>query len=177
VDAFENGVPAAAVTFEQLSGTGSLTAIDSETNAEGVATADFLSPRQPEMARIRARSGALSAELDLETAFVDPNAAGGTIASYPNPFHPRESAATIAYKLGDHAHVSLQIYTLSGDVVRRVEFPRAQTGGMAGLNTWAWDGRNGDGKYVASGGYIVRVEARGEGETLHVMRRKIAVVH
>jgi flagellar hook assembly protein FlgD len=48
---------------------------------------------------------------------------------------------------------------------------------MAGLNSWIWDGRNGDGEYVSSGGYLVRVEARGEGETMHVMRRKIAVVH
>ena len=47
---------------------------------------------------------------------------------------------------------------------------------MTGLNTWMWDGRNGAGELVASGGYIVLVEAQGAGQTLHVMRRKIAVV-
>jgi len=72
--------------------------------------------------------------------------------------------------------VTLQIFTLTGQPVRTVEFSRGQTGGMAGLNTYVWDGRNGDGKFVASGGYIVRVDAHGEGETLHRMTRKIAVV-
>jgi hypothetical protein len=39
-----------------------------------------------------------------------------------------------------------------------------------------WDGKNGKGRVVSSGGYIVHVEAHGEGQTLHVMRRKVAVV-
>jgi len=29
---------------------------------------------------------------------------------------------------------------------------------------------------VSSGGYVVLIEAQGQGETLHVIRRKIAVV-
>jgi hypothetical protein len=176
VDRFANGIPNAPVAFSLLLGTGTLTPVDAATNAEGAAAADFLSPRHPEVDRIRATSGALTADLDLETAFVDPNAAGGTIASYPNPFHPRESATTIAYKLADAANVTLQIFTLTGDLVRRVEFQSGAAGGTSGLNSWAWDGKNGGGDYVSSGGYIVRVEARGIGETLHVMRRKIAVV-
>jgi hypothetical protein len=177
VDAFENGVPSLPMAFDLVSGTGTLTPVDNTTDAAGLARADFLSPRQPEIDRIRASSSGLQSEIDVETAFVDPTAGGGTIASYPNPFHPRETASTIAYKLDDVAAVTLSIFTLSGDPVRKVEFARGQAGGTAGLNTWAWDGRNGDGKYVASGGYLVRVEARGEGETLHVMRRKIAVIH
>jgi flagellar hook assembly protein FlgD len=47
---------------------------------------------------------------------------------------------------------------------------------MSGLNEFVWDGRNGDGKYVASGGYIALIEAQGKGETVNTMRRKIAVV-
>jgi hypothetical protein len=38
------------------------------------------------------------------------------------------------------------------------------------------DGANGGGRTVASGGYLAFVEAQGNGATLHVMRRKIAVV-
>jgi hypothetical protein len=164
------------VLFDLLSGTGTLTPMDSLTGDDGVANADFLSPREPEVDRIRARSNGLSAEIDLEVAFVDPYAGGGTIASYPNPFHPGESPTTIAYKLKDAADVTLQIFTLSGDRVRRVEFGRGQPGGMTGLNTFVWDGRNGEGKVVSSGGYIVRIEANGEGETMHRMSRKIAVI-
>jgi flagellar hook assembly protein FlgD len=44
------------------------------------------------------------------------------------------------------------------------------------LNEFVWDGKNGDGKTVATGGYIVYIQANGNGETLHSMRRKIAVV-
>ena len=38
------------------------------------------------------------------------------------------------------------------------------------------DRRPDEGDFVSSGGYLVVVEAEGAGETLHVMRRKIAVV-
>ena len=63
-----------------------------------------------------------------------------------------------------------------GQLVREISFDRAATGGRVGLNEWLWDGKNGQGETVASGGYIVLVEAEGLGQTLHVMRRKIAVV-
>ena len=38
------------------------------------------------------------------------------------------------------------------------------------------DGKNGKGQVVASGGYIALIEAQGQGSTLNVIRRKIAVV-
>jgi len=55
-------------------------------------------------------------------------------------------------------------------------FQRGAAGGSTGLNEFAWDGRNGRGDLVASGGYVLLIEAQGTGETLHVMRRKIAAV-
>ena len=176
VDAFENGVPDQAVVFQLLSGAGTLTPIEPITDPTGLATADFLSPREPEVGRIRATSGVLSAEMDLETAFVNPNAAGGSVTNYPNPFHPSEAPTTIAYVLADNASVTLQIYTLSGNLVVKRQFPLGAEGGRAGLNEYPWNGRNGQGELVASGGYILVINAEGTGETLHVMRRKIAVV-
>ena len=177
VDAYDNGVPGEPVEFELLSGTGTLAAIDSLSSASGVATADYLSSRTPETSRIRAESNALFAELDLITALVDPNAAGGTITNYPNPFYPGDGPTTIAYKLSDHATVTLRIYGLSGDLVRREVFQPGAPGGLAGMNEFVWNGENGDGKLVASGGYVVLVEAQGGGETIHVMKRKVGVVH
>jgi hypothetical protein len=177
VDAYENGVPGQSVSFAQVAGTGTLTPIDNTTDDTGIARADYLSPRQPERARIAAQSGAFSAEVTLETAFVDPSAASGTIASYPNPFHPRETAATIAYKLSDNAHVTLEVFGLAGVRVLHKEFPNGTPGGQVGLNQFVWDGKNGRGDFVASGGYLVVIRAQGPGETLHDMRRKIAVVH
>ncbi len=176
VDAFENGVPDQPLAFALVSGTATVTAIDSVTTASGEAAADFLSPRQPETDRVRATSNALSQELDVEVAFVDPGAQGGYVSNYPNPFHPPGERTTIAYKLDDHATVTLRIYNQSGDLVRKIEFERTTPGGAAGLNEYAWDGKNGNGDVVASGGYLALIEAQGIGETLHVLRRKIAVV-
>ncbi len=176
VDAFQNGVPGQPVAFSLLAGTGTLTALTDTTNATGNAQADFLSPRQPENDQIRATSGVLTQDLTLQVAFVDPNAGGGYVTNYPNPFHPPAEGTTIAYKLADMATVTLRIYTSTGTLVRREVFSRGSQGGLAGLNTYVWDGKNGDGKVVASGGYIAFIEAQGTGETLHVIRRKIAVV-
>jgi hypothetical protein len=125
---------------------------------------------------VRATSGALFDELDIETAFVDPSAAGGYVTNYPNPFHPAEAPTTIAYKLADNATVTMRIYTLTGGLVFEKSFASGQPGGRTGLNQFVWDGRNGAGELVASGGYVLDVQAAGNGETLHNMRRKIAVV-
>ncbi len=177
LDTFGNGIPGHAVTFLLLSGPGTLAPVDSLTDDGGTARADFLSGREPAVTRVRARSGVWSAELDIQTAFVDPTAAGGYVSNYPNPFHPSEAPTTIAYKLDDNASVRLEVYTLGGGLVLRKEFPLGTAGGMAGLNEFVWDGRNGKGDMVASGGYLLVIEAEGVGETLHSMRRKIAVVH
>ena len=176
VDAYDNGVPGEVVLFSLVSGSGSLSQIDSLTSATGVSRADFLSPRFPDTARIRATSGAFSDELDVETALVDPGEQGGYLTNYPNPFHPGEQPTTIAYKLRDNATVTMKIYTLTGGLVFEKQFASGTTGGIAGLNEFQWDGRNGDGTVVASGGYIVYIQADGNGETLHQMRRKIGVV-
>lgn len=176
VDAYENGVPSQNVTFSQLSGTGTLTPIDTATDGAGYARADFLAPRNPEHDMLRATSGALQQDLDLEVAFVDPTAAGGYVTNYPNPFHPPLEGTTLAYKLDDMATVTVRIYTQAGGLVKRMVFDRGTPGGVQGLNTITWDGKNGKGEVVSSGGYVALIEAQGQGSTLNVIRRKIAVV-
>jgi hypothetical protein len=174
-DEFENGVPLQSVSFF-LNGAGTLTPIDFETDATGIARADYLSSRTPGEATIDASSGLLNQSLVIETALVNPQAAGGSITNYPNPFHPGESPTTIAYKLADNASVKLRIYTMGGGLVLEQSFDPGTLGGSVGLNTITWDGKNGDKQTVASGGYIVEVHAEGNGETLHLMRRKVGVV-
>jgi len=176
LDDFDNGVPEQPVTFTLVSGGGTLAPIDSSSDDTGAALADFLSPREPGITRIRAASNGLVAELDLETALVDPSKPAGTITNYPNPFHPGEAPTTIAYKLAENARVTLRLFSLTGMLVLNKVYPSGSAGGLAGLNEITWDGRNGEGKAVSSGGYIAVVEAVHNGETIHVMRRKIAVV-
>jgi hypothetical protein len=176
LDLYENGVPNQPVSFSILAGTGVLTPIDGSSDPTGFARADFLSPPRPEMDQLRVTSGGLTTDLNLETAFVDPNAAGGHITNYPNPFHPPVQGTTVAWKLDADATVRLRIFTASGDLVFEKTFTRGGPGGTVGLNEWVWNGANGAGRTVSSGGYVALVEAEGSGETLHVMRRKIAVV-
>ncbi len=176
LDAFENGVPGEPIVFELMSGLGTLTPIDTATADDGRARADFMSAREPGFTRIRAASNGIVAEFDLETSLVDPSSPGGTVTNYPNPFHPSEAPTTIAYKLSDNATVTIRIYTITGGLVLERKFDSGETGGIEGLNTIQWDGKNGDGEWVASGGYILMLEAKGKGETIHTMRRKMAVV-
>ena len=176
VDLYDNGVPSQPVIFTRLAGNGTLKALDSLTTSNGVARCDLHASRQPETNRIRATSGGLSDEIDIETAFVNPDADGGYITNYPNPFHPKDAPTTIAYKLDDNATVTLRIYTLTGGLVFEKTFSPGSPGGRTGLNEFVWDGRNGRGETVATGGYVLDVQAAGSGETLHTMRRKIAVV-
>ncbi|MGH7730524.1 MAG: hypothetical protein ACRENJ_04660 [Candidatus Eiseniibacteriota bacterium] len=176
MDEFGNGIPGQEMVFTRLTGTGTLTRLDSLTVGDGSARADFLSARFPEFDLIRASAGGVFSELNLETAFVDPYAKGGHVTNYPNPFHPPDEPTTIAYKLNDNATVTMRIFTLSGDLVLRRVYDSGGPGGMQGLNEVTWDGRNGENRVVASGGYICLIEAQGVGETLHVIRRKIAVV-
>ena len=148
------------------------------TDDAGVATADFLSPRNPGGLAYPGDFGSPHrGVLDLETAFVNPNARGGTLTNYPNPFHPGEAPTTIAYVLDDNARVTLKVYTLSGDLVLMREFPTGSPGATVGSERvrLGWkERRRKDGGF--SGAYILTVNAEGSGETLHAMRRKIAVV-
>ena len=176
LDFYDNGVPAQPVNFSILTGAGELTPIDLETDETGTARADYLSSRQPGMATVASSSGGLGQQIDVETALVDPTKGGGHITNYPNPFHPGEAPTTIAYKLDDNASVRIRVYTLTGGLVFEERFEPGTPGGNVGLNEYVWDGRNGDNEVVASGGYIVEVHAEGNGETLHLMRRKVGVV-
>jgi hypothetical protein len=176
VDGFGNGVPSAPVQFSLIDGGGVLTPLDPITGANGVARAEFLSPRVPQVTTLRAASGAFVDDLVLETTLVDPAAPAGMVTNYPNPFHPGEAPTTIAYKLAVDSHVRLRIFTLSGSLVLDKEFLAGSPGAIEGLNEYEWDGRNGNGDLVASGGYLVSVDAENNGETQHLNRRKIGVV-
>ena len=92
-----------------------------------------------------------------------------------NESYPLNENGTI-YLTSDDAEVTMRIFTLSGGLVLKQVFANGGQGGVAGLNEFKWDGRNGKGEPVASGGYILVIGASREGETLHTMRHKIAVV-
>jgi hypothetical protein len=74
----------------------------------------------------------------------------------PNPFN---AETTISFDLPDDAEICLVIYDLTGRKVRTlVQAYRGQ-----GRYTVVWDGRDEEGRDVASGVYLYRLEVRGRG--------------
>ena len=71
---------------------------------------------------------------------------------YPNPFNP---STTISYDLPEAGFVSIRIYDALGQEIRFLESRQA----AAGRYKIQWDARDNQGRGVASGVYIAKVEA------------------
>ncbi len=82
-------------------------------------------------------------------------------ANYPNPFNP---STTIPFTIAEDGKVSLTVYNLAGQWVRELVAERL----TAGEHTAVWDGRDTDGRTVASGVYLARLVA-GEREQVRRM--------
>ena len=79
------------------------------------------------------------------------------LRNYPNPFNPE---TWIPYQLAEPAEVTLTIYDINGQLVRRLALGH-QTAGMYRSRSRAayWDGRNQLGEPVASGLYFYTLTA------------------
>jgi hypothetical protein len=85
--------------------------------------------------------------------------------SYPNPFNP---STTIVFGLKETGIATLRIYDVSGKLVRVLYGP---TWTKVGQHIERWDGRNDEGKNVASGVYFCSLETGGQ-----VLTRKMVVI-
>ncbi|NOZ60121.1 MAG: hypothetical protein GXO74_00415 [Calditrichaeota bacterium] len=98
-----------------------------------------------------------------------------SFSNYPNPFGSATRPETkFVYFLPQNTRVSIQIYTLTGDLVWKVNYSEAQPQGQQRLHNGdiIWDGRNGNGKRVLNGIYVARIST-GDGKEAIT---KIAVV-
>jgi len=79
------------------------------------------------------------------------------LANYPNPFNPE---TWIPYQLAESAEVTLTIYDMNGEMIRRLAVGH-QAAGMYQSRSRAayWDGRNQLGEPVASGLYFYTLTA------------------
>jgi photosystem II stability/assembly factor-like uncharacterized protein len=78
--------------------------------------------------------------------------------NYPNPFNP---STTIRYELSFGSKISLKVYNLLGQEVRTLFSGNRP----AGVHSVSWDGRDNQGRSVASGVYVYRLEGRASSET------------
>ena len=72
------------------------------------------------------------------------------LQNYPNPFNP---GTTIEYQIPAEGDVQINIFSITGQLVRTFKNAHAAQGAYA----ITWDGKNDTGQSVASGLYIYRV--------------------
>jgi subtilisin family serine protease len=70
----------------------------------------------------------------------------------PNPF---ESNTSISYQLPAEGHVSINVYNISGQLVKTL----VDTKQLPGVYNAAWNGRDNSGKHVSAGVYFYRLNA------------------
>ncbi|UCC81221.1 MAG: hypothetical protein JSW64_07655 [Candidatus Zixiibacteriota bacterium] len=95
------------------------------------------------------------------------------ISAFPSPFVINDplDEVTIRYSLDlryDRGDIYIWVFDLSGNRVRKIEDVRTDFGAQNGA---AWDGKNDNDEYVASGIYILLLEGAGKSSSM-----KIAVV-
>lgn len=84
---------------------------------------------------------------------------------YPNPFNPR---ATIAFFLAEPGQADLTVFDVAGHLVRRLD-----SGVKAGGRYEAsWDGRDDQGRSLATGTYFCRLTTSGGSSTRKMMLAK-----
>ena len=92
------------------------------------------------------------------------------LANYPNPFNPE---TWIPYQLAEPADVTLTIYAVNGQVVRRLALGHQSAGIYQSKSRAAyWDGRNAFGEPVASGLYFYAFTAGDFTATRKMLIRK-----
>ncbi|HXC65238.1 MAG TPA: FlgD immunoglobulin-like domain containing protein, partial [bacterium] len=89
-------------------------------------------------------------------------AEAGTGQPYPNPFWPlRGGRMTLQVGVATPGQISVKVYTLAGDLVK-VLGSGSEPNGTVPVT---WDGTNSQGDTVASGMYMVLVQAPGLTQT------------
>ncbi len=92
---------------------------------------------------------------------------GGRFALYPNSPNPFNPKTEIRFDLKSTGTANLAIYSLEGRVVKTLASGRLS----AGPHAIGWDGRDDSGREVASGVYLMTLQAGGDEST-----RKISLV-
>ena len=92
------------------------------------------------------------------------------LPNYPNPFNPE---TWIPYRLAEDAEVTLTIYAIDGQVVRRLALGHQPAGMYQNRSRAAyWNGRNAFGEPVASGVYFYTITAGDFSATRKMLIRK-----
>jgi len=108
-------------------------------------------------------------DVDTQVSYANAVGAAGApsrtrlVGNSPNPFNP---ATEIRFDLAERGSVRLEVYNVSGRLVRTL----AKGEWNAGSHAVVWDGRDDDGAEVSSGVYFYRLQAAGYGASERMTR-------
>ena len=114
----------------------------------------------------------------IEIAFVytGGNEAGNVIViatklsgNYPNPFNP---ITTIAYSTKDAGKVTIEVYNLKGQLVKKLVNEVKETG----YHTAIWNGTDNSNKPVSSGVYFYKMALEGNGIGRYTSTKKMILM-
>lgn len=158
-DANEQPITAAVCQFSVVKGNGEVLDPALLTDTLGVAVGRFLCTRArfAEFDTIRVMSGVAESLVGIYVDIPDSGVMSGKIVAFPNPFGFNRDAAEIVYYLNRSAAVDVRIFDPFGNEVIGWSFSQGEPGARAGINRLMWNGRNRQGRRVASGVYVVQI--------------------
>ncbi len=83
------------------------------------------------------------------------------VYNWPNPANPKTGQTITISQLPLEKTITIKIYNLAGELVKTLNDAEDITAGVE-LKTATWDGKNEEGKYVASGVYVYVVDTGDE---------------
>jgi hypothetical protein len=99
----------------------------------------------------------------------------GSFTNYPNPFNPaRGEETTIGFYIGESARVDIEIFTVTGELVKKVAYNSERSQGAHQEDTWS--GLNEEGLGVLPGTYLCRITATYSSGRTESCRRKVMVI-
>jgi len=112
----------------------------------------------------------LSAEISLTIENME-----NSFSNYPNPFNPSIGEnTTIAYVLTEDATIDIEIFTITGQMVKEVTMNSYRSAGAHQSDNWT--GINDAGHNVAPGTYYCRITAVYTSGKTESFKRKIAII-
>lgn len=159
LDANNLPITAALCRFSVVKGNGQLLQEALLTDTLGVAVAHFLCTRAyfSELDTIKISSGEAEEFVEIYIKIPDKEVMLGNIIAFPNPFGFNRDATEICYYLPKSAPIDFRIYDPFGNEVISRQFRPGEEGAKAGVNRVVWNGRNKEGRRVATGVYVVQI--------------------
>ncbi|MCD4814756.1 T9SS type A sorting domain-containing protein [bacterium] len=177
MDAYQNVVSGVPVQFTKTVGSDDafVSPATDQTGVDGIARTTFTGGIINETAVVRCKVNAIEADVAIVVSVAPPS--GDKMINYPNPLNPNQGKTSLNYFLNEESDVEIRVFDAFGRMVFSQDIKKGQgTGDFVGATipggaNFNWDGRNGEGRMVANGIYLIKVKAKGNSGTQEFERR------